>query len=168
MTLWAPLERLSQTVASTFFSHGNTFHRCRHWRGYLCPSTCWGVLNSENNTFTHTETHTKKQSPFQLQLKGQQGIWWHIAKKCNLRSNLGSFGIRSKVLFATLGLFLSWFFFSLVLSLVWSLGCPQAGASEPHQAGISKLLSCVFRKRETKDKGTLVASCLCCSPFEIS
>lgn len=165
--------RLSQTVLH--FSHGNTFHHCRHWCGYLCCSACWGVLNCENNTHTHTHTkkkqnktnNKKKQSPFQLQLKGQQGLWWHISEKCNLRSNMDSFGIRSKVLFTTLGLFLSWFFHSFFF-LVWSLWCLQVGASEPHQAGISKLLSCLFRKRETKDKGILVATRPRCSPFEVS
>lgn len=34
-----------------------------------------------------------------------------------------------------------------------------ARASEPHQAGISKLLSWVFRKGQAEDKGPLLATC---------
>lgn len=50
---------------------------------------------------------------------------------------------------------------------VWSL-MSTARASEPHQAGISKLLSWVFRKGKTKDKGRLLATCPFSSPFEVS
>lgn len=103
---------------------------------------------------------------FYVQFQGQRGLWWYITDQCELESDLDSFGIQSMVLFAALGLSLSWDVFHSQTSMVTVMSA--ARASEPHQAGISKLLSWVFRNGETKDKGRLLATCPFCSPFEVS
>lgn len=139
MALWAPLNSLNEEFCPQYFN-GNT---------YLCDCQVQQVI--QLSLFTDAplcsmcKTSWRKLNEIRLRFHGQPGLW------CEAGSDMGSFGLRSTLLFCALGLSLSWDVFPSRISTVSVMSA--ARASEPHQTGISKLLSWVFRKGDTRTKG---------------